>query len=226
MKKGKYQTGASKRLVVLALALVLLLGCGIGGTIAFLMDTSNTVTNTFTVGDIAIELKEHELNEAGTGLTDTETEQEDSYKIVPGTNQPKDPFVRFTEESEACWLFVKVEEKNNATVGNMKYVTYGVDLNIWTPLAGHTGIYYIDLTAGVVPDESKYDILADDQVHYVDGLTKEMIAALDKNTEGQEGYGTIEKDEMPQLIFTAYAVQKEAATNAEEAWALVKGNPA
>ena len=39
-------------------ALVLVLCCAVGGTLAWLTDTTDPVTNTFTVGDIDIDLTE------------------------------------------------------------------------------------------------------------------------------------------------------------------------
>lgn len=203
---------SGKKLTVLLLALVLLIGCTIGGTLAWLMDTSNTVTNTFTVGDIAIELKEHTLVNGTLSNTEATANVEDTYKIVPGTEQPKDPFVRFTENSEACWLFVKIEEENNTVANkNYKYVTYNVD-SAWTPLTGETGVYYMDLTSAGITAGTVKNILADKKVTYDESLTKEELAAAATAN--------------PQLIFTAYAVQKEAAETAATAWALVKNNPA
>ena len=61
MKNGKYCNGKKslnmKPLAVL-LALTLLVGCAIGGTIAWLTAQTGEVVNTFTVGDINIKLEE------------------------------------------------------------------------------------------------------------------------------------------------------------------------
>ena len=58
MKTGKYMKKSPVKGIALALVLVLLLGCGIGGTIAWLLDTTPTVTNTFTVGKVDLTLVE------------------------------------------------------------------------------------------------------------------------------------------------------------------------
>lgn len=50
--------GANKKMVAVLLAVALLIGCGIGGTLAWLMDTTPAVTNTFTVGNVDITLVE------------------------------------------------------------------------------------------------------------------------------------------------------------------------
>lgn len=199
---------SGKKVVATLLAVVLLIGCGIGGTLAWLSDQSETVTNTFTVGDIDIELKEHDLEADGNLNNNKEVTSVDTYKIVPGDNQPKDPFVRFTKDSEPCWLFVKVEEKNN-TVGDKKYVTYTVDASGWTELTdvgGVTGVYYKKLETQTNANTT-YSILTNNQVSYSNALTK---ADLDTVTDSTK----------PQLVFTAYAVQLEAAESAAAAWAV------
>ena len=57
-----------------ALAVVLVLCCAVGGTLAWLTQKTDAVVNTFTVGDINITL--------------TETERE--YKMVPGNTIDKE----------------------------------------------------------------------------------------------------------------------------------------
>ena len=80
-----------KKKVLSIVAVVLVLCCAIGGTLAWLTDRTNPVVNTFTVGDINIELKESEnLN----------------LKMVPGNTIAKDPKVTVKADSEACYLFV------------------------------------------------------------------------------------------------------------------------
>ena len=198
MKKGKFQNKGSK-IVALMLAMMLVFGVAVGGTLAYLMDATGPVTNTFTVGDINIELKETDLEG---NVTDV---GEDGYKILPGTYETKDPYVIVKEKSEACWLFVKVEAKNNK-VGNTDLVTFTVDSG-WTPLAGVAGVYYKEQAATTADTDPIY-ILDGNQVSYSADLTKEILNQATTK---------------PQLVFTAYAVQKEAGT-AAQAWALVSGN--
>ena len=49
----------SSRAFIALLALVLVIGCVAGGTVAWLVATSDTVTNTFTYGNINIDLQGH-----------------------------------------------------------------------------------------------------------------------------------------------------------------------
>ena len=100
--------GVSTRAFVALLALVLVIGCAAGGTVAWLVATTDSVTNTFTYGDINIE------------LTETKPENKQA-KIIPGVDIEKDPKVTVKANSEACWLFVKVEEEGTFVTGKVTY---------------------------------------------------------------------------------------------------------
>lgn len=196
--------------VVLLLAVVLLIGCTVGGTLAWLIAQSETVTNTFTVGNINIELKEHALGTDGK-LTETEITAINTYKILPGTEQPKDPFVRIAANSEDCWVFVQIKETNNTASADLKYVTWAI-ADGWTLLESKDGVstYYRTQSYTTATDAQTYAILSKNQVAYSSDLTKAMIDSLQNNT--------------PTLIFKAFAVQSDAATSASAAWGKVASN--
>ena len=91
-KNGKYCNKKSLNMKPLALllALTLLVGCAVGGTIAWLTSETTDVQNTFTVGDINIELNESEID----------NDRNRSYNFVPGDTLPKDPKVTVQPNSE------------------------------------------------------------------------------------------------------------------------------
>ena len=119
---------ASRKLTVVLLSVILVLCCTIGGTLAWLSAVSGPVTNTFTVGKIEIELKEHELKD-GELDEDSEVTENITYKIVPGAKQPKDPFVRVKEGSEKCHVYVCIENQLGTNL------TYNIDDNKWEHVA-------------------------------------------------------------------------------------------
>lgn len=199
MKNGKYENkavparkSASVRSLALLLALVLLLGGVIGGTIAWLADKSDDVVNTFSTSDISIELKEHEYNPATDALTDKETTTGVSnYKMIPGWTIPKDPWAMVTTNSEDCYLFVKVEQTDNFG----KYLEYEINTSDWTKLDGvDENVYYIEIDTSAEKGKSFY-ILKDNLVTVRDEVTKEDMSKI-----------TTDADK-PALSFTAYAVQ-------------------
>lgn len=181
----------SSRAFIALLALVLVIGCVAGGTVAWLVATTDTVTNTFTYGKINIDLTE---------TTGT------SYKIIPGTNIAKDPKVTVAADSEACWLFVKVEETGTFVADK---VTYAI-ANGWTQGDGTeipSNVYYREVSAEDAKTGVNYYVLAGNAT-YPNGvitvsadLTKENIPAAN-----------------PTLKITAYAVQQENIADAATAW--------
>ena len=194
MKKFRELSG---KLVVAMLAVTLLIGCAIGGTVAWLTDKTTAVVNTFTYGDINITLNETTGND---------------YKIIPGVNITKDPKVTVKANSEDCWLFVKVEEANWPTFmeanGTTKKVSYAIATG-WTALPGQNGVYYREVNAPTA-DTSIY-ILAGDAT-YSQGVVK-VSENLTKTEVNSITAGT-----QPRLTFTAYAVQKEGIDTAAAAW--------
>lgn len=193
MKNHANRRSVSSKAFAAVLALVLVLGCALGGTVAWLVAKSDPVVNTFTYGDINIAL--------------TETTGGD-YTIIPGVVIAKDPKVTVKANSEACWLFVKVDEVGTFVAGK---VTYSV-ADGWTALAGHDGVYYREVRAAEAKNGASYYVLAGDTdypngvVKVSDTLTKEDIKDITAN---------------PTLTFTAYAVQKDGIADAATAWSKI-----
>lgn len=103
-----------KKLLALILSVAVVASIAAAGTLAYLTSTSDVVTNTFTVGDINIDLKEHEYKDGV--LTETEVTKNEYTRILPGQTLPKDPFVTVKADSEDCWLYVVVANGMNNVV--------------------------------------------------------------------------------------------------------------
>lgn len=162
MNNGKYakrRGGVATKTLIVALAVMLVVGCAVGGTLAWLTDTTGPVVNTFTVGNIDIDLAE------------TTTD----YKMVPGATISKDPKVTVKSGSEACWLFVQVTESDNLS----SFISYTVDSN-WTALSGVSGVYYREVAAATADVE--FSVLTNNQVTVKDTVTKAMMDAITNQT--------------------------------------------
>lgn len=179
MKKNK--------ILALVLACIVCVGIGIGGTLAWLTAQTGPVTNTFTVGNVDITLAETTTN----------------YKMVPGNTIAKDPKVTVLKDSEACWLFVKIEESTNLD----DFISYNVATG-WTALAGVSGVYYREVAASTT--DQAFDVLANNQVTVKDTVTKTQMDAIKAGTAAN-----------PTLTFTAYACQKDNVTTPADAWAKI-----
>lgn len=208
-----------KKTIALLMVVVLLFGVTVGGTIAWLTDTVSPVVNTFVVGNINIELDEAPLNADGKTINKTleRVNTNANYKLIPGNILQKDPEVRVLDESEACWLFIKIEESE----GFSNYMRYQIASD-WIPLndvdnnnIADDGVYYREVASLVdkdnntsveVENANKYPVLKDDQVTVDENLTKQQLEAIATN---------------PSLTITAYAVQKDNVASAAAAWEIL-----
>lgn len=196
MKHSANRRSVSSKTFVVMLALVLALGCAVGGTIAWLTKTTDPVVNTFTYGNIDIT------------LTETVPENRQA-KIIPGKDIPKDPKVTVKANSETCYLFVKVVE-DGTFVANK--VTYTIRADGWTKGDGTdipADVYYREVPAATT----------DTAFYMLTGNTANPNGVVTVSPE-------LNKDEIatatnPTLTFTAYAIQKEGFADAKAAWAKI-----
>lgn len=182
-----------KKTVALLMAMMMVVGCAIGGTLAWLTTTTEAVTNTFTVGDINIALGESDHLD---------------LKMVPGNTITKDPAVTVEANSEACWLFVKIEKSDN-------YDTYLHNYSVangWSELTPDSGVYYREVDTAAT--DTVFNVLADNQVTVKEDVTKAQMNALTKAN-------------YPTLTFTAYATQlyknNTEKFDVAEAWEIAQG---
>lgn len=181
-----------KRKLIIALALCLALALGIGGTMAYLTATTGPVVNTFTIGNVGLELKETK------GTLDTNGNHQ--FKMVPGNTIDKDPTVTVTAGSEDCWLFVKLVESTNFS----DYLTYSVDADVWTALDGHPGVYYREVKQA--DTFRSFSVLKGDQV-----TVKENVANFQATTQTPEFV-------QPTLTISAAAIQQANIANVQTAY--------
>lgn len=178
MKNHANRRSVGMKTFVAMLALVLVIGCAVGGTVAWLTAQTDSVVNTFTYGDIKIDL--------------TETKPENNQaKIIPGVNIDKNPTVTVKKDSEACWLFVKVKKEGTFVTNK---VTYFI-ADGWKKLNGTdipADVYYREVNA--VTDDISFAVLKDNKINVSENLTKEEIKDIkDKPTLTFTAYA-VQKD--------------------------------
>ena len=190
-----------KKTLALLLALVLVFGAAVGGTIAYLTDTTGPITNTFTVGDIG-------------DLTLTENTG-DSYTIIPGANISKDPVVAYASDTNndvAVYVFVKVTAPDWTVAADNKTYTkstnsanpalsFTIDSN-WTYLTkdGSDYIYYAAVNAAT---DFSASVISGNSITVSAGIVDGEIESLTGS-----------------LTFAAYAIQ-QAGFTVNTAWAEV-----
>lgn len=189
-----------KKIAVAAAAFALVLCFAVGGTLAWLTARTNTITNTFTKGDVKISLTE-------TWNTDTNSDSSNDVwqaQLIPGETYAKDPTVEVLSDTNVdCWLFVKFEELNDAAT----YLDYTSTLttdNGWTQGDGTdipANVWYREVKAA--DSVKEWELLDDNEVTVKGSVTEDnMDDAADAK-----------------LVYTAYAAQKDNLT-AADAWEL------
>lgn len=126
----------------------------------------------------------------------------ESRKIVPGATLTENPQVIVDADSENCWLFVKVEKTENFD----KFLSYEIAEG-WTPLEENTGVYYRKVEMSTA--NQTFGIIKDNKLTAKTDATKAMYDSLNANN-------------YPTLIFTAYAVQELGFSTPASAWAEAK----
>lgn len=178
-----------KKTLTMILAFALVFALGVGGTLAWLTDSTEEVVNTFTPSNIDITLEES---------VDTLNDGAEDFKMVPGSDITKDPVVTVVGGSEACWLFIKVVESDNLD----DFIDYAI-INEWKPTTT-AGIYYREVTAS--ENDQEFPIIVEDTVTVLEDVTKDMMDDLEDGTATN-----------PTLTFKAAAVQHENVDTLEAA---------
>lgn len=198
-----------KKILVACLCVALAVLTVAGTTLAYLT-SHDTVTNTFTVGNVAITLDEKDTDDS---TPNAERDKANAYLLMPGKNYEKDPTVHVANTSENSWIFVKVEngistfEAASSTDANgYKSIADQIKANDWTELTGVTGVYYKEFSK---PDNTTGNT---DWVVFSNFQISDTANSVD-------GWSTIGTNN--NIVVTAYAIQKEGFNTAAAAWAEV-----
>ena len=228
-----------KKTIALLLVLVMIFGISVGGTIAYLTD-KETVTNTFTVGDVQIKLDEAKVDETGTKIDnngdkvidDKDRVTSNDYKLLPGMSYTKDPAVTVLEGSEESYIRMIV------TVTDCKDVDAAIDeVNTIRQKVEETPIQLINIFEGY--DNSKWEfkgVKKTDDADYsriyefwyketVSGFegTEKKAVKLDPLFTAIKVPGEIDNDSLAaikemEIIVEAHAIQSASFADAEAAW--------
>ena len=198
-RRAQQRKRRNRRIALTLCVMFVVLAASIGGTVAWLTAKTDTITNTFTYGDIKIKLDE--TKPVARKAT-----------IVPGVDIKKDPEVTVEANSEDCWLFVTIDEVNwpdfKETDGTTAKVSYEIAAG-WTKLEGVAGNVYYRKVAAKDADQT-FAVLKGDVVKVSQNLTKSEVNSIAAGTK-------------PELTFKAYAVQQANVSNdAVQAWTLAQ----
>lgn len=193
-----------KKTLTVLLALVLVIAMSVAGTMAYLT-SSATVTNTFTVGKVAITMDEAKVNEYGQKLNKNDAVAVENdpladrvarneYKLIPGHEYVKDPIVHVDADSENSWVFVKVTNDISAIIDTANTLDAQIEANHWTKL--ETGVYYKEYTKG--QDDKDLEVFESFKL-----TGNADVASYNAQT----------------IVVNAYAIQKDGFDTPAAAWA-------
>ena len=206
----------ARKVLILALCAVLLVSISVMGTMAYLT-SKDSVTNTFTVGKVAIKLDEAKANADGTLVQGANRVDANSYKLLPGQTYNKDPMVTVLKDSEKSYIRMtvtvsKAEELDAifAPAGaNLLSIFNGYDGATWlykgdTDNADNTRTYEFWYKEAVAAPDA--DVPLDalfDSITVPGSITNAQLATIEGMT----------------ITVNAYAIQADGFGTADLAWA-------
>lgn len=96
-----------KTILVAAIAVMLVAALVVGGTLAYFTDKTETVKNTFTVGNVAID------------LTETKWDAKADHTLVPDKFYDKNPTITVKEGSQDAYVFLKLDLNKYVSLINL-----------------------------------------------------------------------------------------------------------
>ena len=195
----------SKALLLILCAMLLLIASALG-TVAYLT-VQDTVTNTFSVGQVNITL----INEGSAGKRSVRARStgapvdENDHILMPGHTYTKDHTIHVDAVSEDSYIFVKVENgiasyeaASSAEEGGYRTIADQITANGWTALESAADVYYREYAKSSAGSDFA-----------VFGTFK-----IADNANDAESWGSCDA----QVAVTAYAVQKDGFDTASAAW--------
>lgn len=206
-----------RKALLLTFCAVLLVVASVLGTIAYLT-ANDTVTNTFTVGQVAIKLDEAKVNPDGSPVENADRVQENSYKLLPGHTYTKDPTVTVLSGSESSYIkmtvtFTKAKELDAIFApngANLTSIFKGYDSANWiaksntknTTANTRTYEFWYKEAVDAPTTDVKLDALFD-SITVPNNITGKQLATIKDMT----------------ITVNAYAIQADGFETAKDAWA-------
>lgn len=205
-----------RKALLLTFCAVLLVVASVLGTIAYLT-ANDKVINTFTVGQVAINLDEAKVTEDGKAVTPADRVKENRYKLLPGHTYTKDPTVTVLKGSESSYIkmtvtFTKAKELDAIFApngANLTSIFKDYDSDYWiakgntenTDANTRTYEFWYKEAVDAPTTDVKLDALFD-SITVPNDITGEQLATI----QGMK------------ITVNAYAIQADGFETAAKAW--------
>ena len=214
-----------KALIVLCalVSVVVIVATSVLATIAYLT-AADSITNTFTVGDVSLVLSETIVDTNGKVVEGTGAGRGDgnTYNLVPGTTYVKDPTIFIAEGSQKSYLFVTVRNDiANIEEEGVGTIAAQLKANGWAHIqstnAGEVYVYIgsdkiedMDANGAVDMDYAGAPEVAPDPDGYVLFETFTVDSAIES--------ADLVDHKLSKIIINAFAIQGSGMTTVGGAW--------
>lgn len=208
-----------KKILVACLCVALAVLTVAGTTLAYLT-SRDTVTNTFTVGNVTMTLDEAKVDTNGDAITGEGADRvkTNDYMLYPGHEYDKDPTVHVAAGSSHSWIFIKVKNELaplESTAAGYKSINTQITENGWTVYtdANETGytVYYKEHNTAEAKDYPVFD-----------GFTLSDNANNVKTADGSATVWSTITAKTELVTVTAYAIQYDGFETVAKAWTQAK----
>lgn len=212
----------TSKALLLSLCAVVLVTASVLGTMAYLTD-NDQVVNTFTVGNVAIDLDEADVKLDGTYEVDHDTRvKANDYKLLPGHTYIKDPTVTVKANSEAAYVRMLVTFSNASALKEVFGPNF-LPENFVDGWDSQTWISTQEVAEDTVDDTVTYEF-----------RYKEIVPAASTDTVLDDLFesftipGTLTNEQLAKLddmdiTVVAHAIQADGFDSAKEAWTAFDG---
>lgn len=192
-----------KKALIAGTCSVLLVAGSVAGTMAYLTDTDNHVTNTFTVGKVVITLDEAPVGDDGIKDEGARVTA-NNYHLFPGHTYDKDPIVHVDAASEESYLFIKLTNEIAGIVDETDNIESQIAKNGWKELVVDgtkvNNVYYYQTTVSGKNSDRDIEVFENFK-----------ISSTVNNT-------TLENYNNKTIKVDAYAIQADGFIDAAAAW--------
>lgn len=205
----------AKKALLFTFCAVLLVVASVLGTMAYLT-SSDTVTNTFTVGKVGLILDEKDYDNSKTDVTTEGRDKANTYHLLPGHEYDKDPTVTVLKGSEKSYvrMIVTINEQSDL---DAIFAPNGLPLNDFFGGVSTEWTLYGEVE-NTGNDTRSYEFRYNDTVAAPDG-----DVVLDDLFETIKVPGDITKEQLAtisdlKIEVEAHAIQADGFVNADKAW--------
>ncbi len=212
----------AKKALLLAFCAVLLVVASVLGTMAYLT-SSDTVTNTFTVGKVGLILDEKDYDGSKTDVTTEGRDKKNTYHLLPGHEYDKDPTVTVLKDSEKSFVRMIVTIDKQTELDEIFKAEGGVSLD--KIFSGYNAKEWT-----LVKETEISNDVRSYEFHYkevVDKVTEEDGRKLSPLFTKITVPGEITKEQLATIAdlkieVEAHAIQADGFADADKAWAAFK----